>query len=178
VTRLGGVYRRPHSHYRRLRYVCHGILLSLLNLPRGLSGPPWRSVSKATFPLPQASIRMPRHTTQPAHSPPWTEWSALAECIECNITFTAGFDTYATAYYSACLISPWTECSAKAVCTEGHIAITAGFDTYATAYYSACLISPWTECSEGVYRRPRHLYRRLRYVCHGILLSLLNPWTE
>ena len=35
------------------------------------------------------------------------------------------------------------------------------------------LLNPWTECSEGVYRRPHNHNRRLRYVCHGILLSLL-----
>jgi hypothetical protein len=41
---------------------------------RGLSGPPWRSVSKDTL----------------------TEWSTVAECIEGHITITAGFGTLRT----------------------------------------------------------------------------------
>ena len=70
-----------------------------------------------------------------------------------GIKIIAGFDTYATAYYSACLITPWTEWP-EGLYRRPHHHI-AGFDTYATAYYSACLISPWTEwpalaeCIEG-----------------------------
>ena len=40
-----------------------------------------------------------------------------------GIKINAGFDTYATAYYSACFYLPWTEWSAKAECIEGHITI-------------------------------------------------------
>jgi len=64
---------------------------------------------------------------------PWTEWPAVAGCIEGHINITADFDILR---YSACLNSPWTEWSAVAECTEGHINIIAGFDTLR---YSACL---------------------------------------
>ncbi|MCF8269940.1 MAG: hypothetical protein K9I25_08195 [Crocinitomicaceae bacterium] len=46
----------------------------------------------------------------------------------------ADFDTYATAYYSACSIPRGL--SAPKGCIEGHITTTAGFDTLR---YSACL---------------------------------------
>ena len=63
----------------------------------------------------------------------------MAECIEGHITTIADFDTYATAYYSACFTSPWTEWFAVAECTEGHITITADFDILR---YSACFYLP------------------------------------
>ncbi len=164
VTRCGGVYRRPHHHNRRLRYICHGILLSLLNT-RGLSGPLWRSVPKDTSPH-----RRLRYTALLSLLLPTCGLSGPKECIEGHFTMIADFDTHATAYYSACLITPWTEWSAVAECTEGYFTMIAGFDTLC---YSACLISPWTEWSEGLYRRPHLHNRRLRYVYRSILLSLL-----
>ena len=52
------------------------------------------------------------------YAAPWTEWSAVAECIEGHISIIAGFDTLR---YSACFNTPWTEWSAVAECIEGHI---------------------------------------------------------
>jgi hypothetical protein len=149
VTRCSGVYRRTHhliADFDTLRYsaclitpwtewsakaecieghitITAGFDIqrySACSITRGLSGPQRRSVSKATLPQPQASIHC---VTQPAFTSPWTEWSAVAECIEGHISFNAVFDTYATAYYSACFTSPWTECFAMVECTEGHITL-------------------------------------------------------
>ena len=134
-----GVYRRPHYYNRRLRYAYHRILLSLLDSP-------WTECPEGVYRRPHHHYRRLRYVGYgillSLRQSQWTEWSAKVECIVGHITITAGFDTYATAYYSACLNSPWTEWSALAECIEGHIPITAGFDTYATAHYSACSISP------------------------------------
>ncbi len=144
------------------------MLLSLLLPPRGLSDP--QGCIEGHITISQASIRMPRHTTQPAEDP-WTEWSAK-ECIEGHNTITADFDTHATAYYSACFTSPWTEWS-EGVYRRPHYHI-ADFDTYATAYYSACSIPRGlSDPQRRSVSKATSPYRRLRYVCHGILLSLL-----
>ena len=99
---------------------------------------------------------------------PWTEWSAMAECIEGHITLSQASIYCVT---QPAFTSPWTEWPAGLYRrTHNHIA---GFDTYATAYYSACWRPVDWVVRKGVYLRPQYHYRRLRYACHGILLSLL-----
>ena len=89
-----------------------------------------------------------------------------------SIKIIAYFDTYAAAYYSACLISPWTERSAKAECIEGHVNISQASihmprHTTQPAWIPRGLSGPpWRSVSKAT-----STFRRLRYTA---LLSLLG----